>query len=138
MTAELSGTLRMAVMRLARRLRAERTDTSLSLSQIAALGSLSRLGPLTPSELADQEKVQPPSMTRTVAGLEARGLVSRAPHPTDRRQVLLAVTDEAETMLRADRHRRDAWLSRRMAELTPGERGTLRAAAQILERVAAS
>jgi DNA-binding MarR family transcriptional regulator len=138
MTAELSSTLRVSVMRLARRLRGERTDTSLSVSQIAALGSLSRLGPLTPSELADAEKVQPPSMTRTVAGLEARGLVSRAPHPTDRRQVLLAVTAEAEEMLRADRSRRDAWLSIRLAELTAAERDTLRAAAEVIERLAAS
>jgi DNA-binding MarR family transcriptional regulator len=138
MTAELSSTLRIAVMRLARRLRAERTDTSLSLSQIAALGTLSRLGPLTPGELADAEKVQPPSMTRTVASLEARGLVSRAPHPKDRRQVLLSVTAEAETMLRADRRRRDAWLSHRLAELTPVDREKLRAAAEVLERLASS
>ena len=138
MTAELSSALRIAVMRLARRLRAERTDTSLSVSQIAALGSLSRHGPLTPGELADHEKVQPPSMTRTVAALEARGLISRTPHPTDRRQVLLDVTREAEAMLLADRRRRDAWLSKRLAELTPADRETLRAAANVLERLAAS
>jgi DNA-binding MarR family transcriptional regulator len=136
MTAELSSALRMSVMRLARRLRAERSDLSLSISQLAALGSLSRLGQLTPGELADAEKVSPPSMTRTVAGLEARGLVSRAPHPTDRRQVLLAVTAEAEAMLKADRRRRDAWLAQRMHELSQDERATLRDAAEILERLA--
>lgn len=138
MTAELSSTLRMAVMRLARRLRAERTDTSLSLSQIAALGTIARLGPMTPGELADVEKVQPPSMTRTVAALELRGLVLRTPHPVDRRQVLLTVTDEADQMLRADRRRRDAWLSQRMSELTLEDRDKLRAAAEVLERLANS
>lgn len=138
MTAELSSALRIAVMRVARRLRAERTDTSLSVSQIAALGSLSRHGPLTPGELADHEKVQPPSMTRTVAALVDRGLISRTSHPTDRRQVLLDVTREAEAMLLADRRRRDAWLSKRLAELTPADRETLRAAANVLERLAAS
>ncbi|HTY72433.1 MAG TPA: MarR family transcriptional regulator [Actinomycetes bacterium] len=136
MTAELSSTLRMAVMRLARRLRAERADTSLSLSQMAALGSLVRFGSLTPGELAEVEKVQPPSMTRTVASLEARGLVSRMPHPQDRRQVLLTATPEAEAMVRADRRRRDAWMSQRLSELTPAEREKLRAAAEILERLA--
>jgi len=138
MTAELSSTLRMAVMRLARRLRAERTDTSLSLSQIAALGTVARLGPLTPGELADAEKVQPPSMTRTVAALEARGLVRRTPHPADRRQVLLRVTEEADQMLRVDRQRRDAWLSQRLSELTQEDRDKLRAAAEVLERLANS
>jgi DNA-binding MarR family transcriptional regulator len=138
MTAELSSTLRMAVMRLARRLRAERTDTSLSLSQIAALGTVARLGPLTPGELADAEKVQPPSMTRTVAALEARGLVRRTPHPADRRQVLLTVTEEADQMLRVDRQRRDAWLSQRLSELTQEDRHHLRAAAEVLERLANS
>jgi DNA-binding MarR family transcriptional regulator len=136
MTAELSSTLRVAVMRLARRLRAERTDTSLSISQIAALGSIARLGPLTPGELAEAEKVQPPSMTRTVASLEERGLVVRTPHPTDRRQVMLSVTQEAETMLTADRRQRDAWLSHRLAELAPADREKLRAAAEVLERLA--
>ena len=71
----------MAVMRLARRLRAERTDTSLSLSQIAALGTLARLGPMTPGELADVEKVQPPSMTRTVAGARGSGPRPACPAP---------------------------------------------------------
>ena len=93
---------------------------------------------MTPGELADVEKVQPPSMTRTVAGLELRGLVLRTPHPADRRQVLLTVTEEADQMLRADRRRRDAWLSQRMSELTLEDRDKLRAAAEVLERLANS
>jgi DNA-binding MarR family transcriptional regulator len=135
-TAELSSQLRVGVMRMARRLRAERTDTSLSLNQLAVLGTLDRHGMLTPRELAAHEKVRPPSMTRIVAGLEERGLVLRSPHPTDGRQVLLANTPEATALLRADSRRKDVWLSKRLAELSAEERDTLRRAAEILERVA--
>ena len=135
-TAELSSTLRIGVMRLARRLRNERADYSLSLNQLAVLATLDRHGPLTPRELAAHEKVQPPSMTRILAVLEQRGLVSRTPHPSDGRQVLMANTGEAGALLREDRRRRDVWLSRRLAELTAAERATLRDAARILDRIA--
>ncbi len=135
-TAELSSQLRMSVMRLARRLRNERADFSLSLNQLAVLATLDRHGPLTPRELAAHEKVQPPSMTRILGVLEERGLVVRTPHPTDGRQVLVADTPEATGLLREDRRRRDVWLSRRLAELTPQERATLREASKILERIA--
>ena len=135
-TAELSSTLRIGVMRLARRLRNERADYSLSLNQLAVLATLDRHGPLTPRELAAHEKVQPPSMTRILAVLEQRGLVSRTPHPSDGRQVLMANTGEAVALLREDRRRRDVWLSRRLAELTAAERATLRDAARILDRIA--
>src|SRR5664279_5174171 len=104
---ELSSALRISVMRLARRLRSERSSTAdLTLTQISALSTLSRVGPSTPSELAAQERVQPPSMTRVIARLEERGLVTRVPHPTDRRQVLVAVTEKAQAMLVEDRRRR--------------------------------
>ena len=137
-TAELASELRVGVIRLARRLRAERTDTTLSLNQLAVLGTLDRHGMMTPRELAAHEKVQPPSMTRIVAALEERGLVTRTPHPTDGRQVLLTNTPEALALLRADRRRKDAWLAKRLSELTPEERETLHRAAEILERVAQS
>ena len=137
-TAELSSELRVGVIRLARRLRAELTDTTLSLNQLAVLGTLDRHGMMTPGELAAHEKVQPPSMTRIVAALEERGLVTRTPHPTDGRQVLLTNTPEATALLRADRRRKDAWLAKRLSELTAEERETLHRAAQILERVAQS
>ncbi|MDP9395138.1 MAG: MarR family transcriptional regulator [Actinomycetota bacterium] len=137
-TAQLSSELRISVMRLARRLRAERADTSLSLNQLATLVTLDRHGALTPNELAGHEKVQPPSMTRILTALEERGLVARAPHPTDGRQRLVSLTDEARTMLREDRRRRDAWLACRLAELTPEERAVLHRAAPILERLASA
>jgi len=126
----------MSVMRLARRLRAERVDTSVSITQLAALATLDRHGPLTPGELATHERVQPPSMTRIVAALEAAGLVTRADHPTDGRQVLLAPSVHGKSLLRAERRRRDAWLARRLRELDPEDVAVLRRAAVVLERLA--
>ncbi len=123
-------------MRLARRLRSQRADTSLSLSQLAALGTLDRHGPLTPGELAVYERVQPPSMTRVVAALELAGMVTRTDHPTDRRQVLVAVSAEGRVLLRDDRKRRDAWLAQRMRDLDPADLEVLRQAARVLDRLA--
>src|SRR4051812_17089241 len=88
----MASGMRLSVMRLARRLRAQRVDTSLTLTQLATLGTLERHGAMTPGELAAHEKVQPPSMTRVIAHLEARGLVTRVPHATDGRQVTLTVS----------------------------------------------
>ena len=134
-TAELASTLRVSVMRLSRRLRAERLQTDLSLNQLATLGTLDRHGPLTPRELAEHEKVQPPSMTRVLAGLEERGLILRTPHQTDGRQHLVSLTPDARTLLKEDRRKREAWLAKRLAELTQEERDVLRAAAPVIERL---
>lgn len=134
-TAELASLLRVSVMRLARRLRAERPDYGLSLTQTATLATVERHGPLTPREIADHEKVQPPSMTRILAGLEERGLITRIPHPSDGRQQLVSVTSEAKELLREDRRRREAWLAVQLAQLTLEEREILRAAAPIIERI---
>lgn len=135
---ELSSALRISVMRLARRLRSERSSTAdLTLTQISALSTLGRVGPSTPSELAGLERVQPPSMTRVIAALEERGLVTRVPHPTDRRQVLVAITERADAMLLEDRRRREAWLVAHLATLSADERAVLAAAAPILDRLAA-
>lgn len=131
----LAASLRVAVARLARRLRRERTDVDLSVSQLSALGTLDRHGPLTPGELAAHEKVQPPSMTRTVGQLEARGLVARTPHPTDRRQALVAITSAGAGLLREDRRRREEWLARRLRELPEDELAVLRAAAVVLDKL---
>ncbi len=134
----MTSALRIAIMRTARRLRNERADASLSIGAVAALGALDRHGPLTPGELADHERVQPPSMTRTLAALEGAGLVERTPHPTDGRQVLMSVTEAARAMLRADRRRRDEWLAVRLAALTREERATLEAATEILDGISRS
>jgi DNA-binding MarR family transcriptional regulator len=134
--AQLAATMRGAITRLNRRLRRARPVSELTQSQLSALTSLELAGALTPKELADAERVQPPSVTRTVAALEQRGLVQRTPHPTDGRQVILAPTEQGREIVVQDRRARDAWLAKRLAELGPEERDTLRRAAEILERIA--
>ena len=101
----------------------------------AALATLERHGAMTPGELAEHEKVQPPSMTRVIAALADWDLVARAPDPTDRRQVILSVTSSGRELVQQVRRRREAWLARRLAELTPQERAALLAAAPILEKL---
>jgi DNA-binding MarR family transcriptional regulator len=135
----LASTLRLSVMRLGRRLRNQvAEDNQLSANQLAVMATLNRHSLLTIGELAAFEKVQPPSMTRTVTHLEALGLVVREPHPTDGRQVVVRLADEGRRLLAEDRKRRDAWLAKRLRELTPEEKEILRAAAPILERLASS
>lgn len=134
--AALASTLRMTVMRLARRLRAERVDTVHTLSQLAALATVDRHGPMTPGELAAHERVQPPSMTRVVTRLEEEGLLHRTPHPTDGRQHLLSVTAAGRELLAADRRRRDAWLSRQLGALDGPEMDALARVLPILQRLA--
>jgi len=136
--AGLATGLRISVSRLARRLRVERQAeglASLSDTQLAALAVLDRHGAMTPGELAEHEKVQPPSMTRVIAVLEERRLVMRTPHPTDRRQVVLTVTEQGRELVSQARRRRDAWLAKRLKELSPQERAILRAAAPVLEKL---
>lgn len=135
--AGLASELRISVMRLRRRLAAERQPgNELSTGSMAVLGALYRKGDLAVGELAAHERVQPPSMTRTVSCLEEDGYVARRPHETDRRQVLVCLTDLGRETLLADRRRREAWLARRLHDLDPEERAVLRAAAPILERIA--
>ena len=137
-TAALASQLRVSVMRLARRLRAERAGHSLSLTQISALATLEREGPLGPGELAAQEQVQPPSMTRVLAGLHERGLIERTPHASDGRQHVVTLTKDARELLKEDRRRREAWLAQKLVVLTPDEREVLRRAVTIIDRVARS
>jgi DNA-binding MarR family transcriptional regulator len=141
--AGLATAMRISISRLARRLRVERlglggTETAPSDIQLAALAALERHESMTPGELAEHEKVQPPSMTRVIAVLEERGLVRRAAHPTDRRQVVLTVTPEGRDLVQRVRRRREAWLAQRLQELTPDQRQILLAAAPILEKISQS
>jgi DNA-binding MarR family transcriptional regulator len=138
--AALATAMRISISRLARRLRVERlgldgTETVISDIQLAALAALERHDSMSPGELAEHEKVQPPSMTRVIAVLEERGLVRRQPHATDRRQVILTVTAAGRDLVYRARRRREAWLAQRMQELSPEERLILRAAAPILEKI---
>ena len=89
------------------------------------LAQLDRFGALTPGELAERERVQPPSMTKVIAGLVERGLVERSDHPQDRRQVVVSITAAGRAEVKETRRRRDAWLARRLAELGPAERQVL-------------
>jgi DNA-binding MarR family transcriptional regulator len=135
--AGLAAELRLGVMRLRRRLASERhPDNELSLNQMGVLGVLARRGAMTVGELAAAEKVQPPSMTRTVNCLEESGDVHKRPHATDGRQVVVELSEQGRDRVLADRARRDAWLTQRLRELTPDERAVLRQAAPILDRLA--
>ena len=135
--AGLASELRLSVMRLRRRLASERhPDNLLSMGAMAVLGCLFRNGDLTVGELASHERIQPPSMTRIVNALEEGGFVVRRAHETDGRQVVVVLSEMGRTTLLADRARRDAWLARRLRELTTDERDTLRRAAPLLERLA--
>jgi len=119
-------------------LRAEKSDQELTDGQFSVLALLDRKGPLTPRALADFERVQPPSMTRTLAGLLTRGLIDRAGDPSDRRQVIVRLTESGTLAVQETRRRRDAWLSRRLADLEPQEQAVLAEASEILRRIADS
>ena len=134
----LAGALRDAVGRLGRRMRAERAMTDLSLGQWAALRTLDRHGPMTPSELAAHEKVQPPSMTRIIAKLDEHGYVARTPDPTDGRQVVVSATAEGRALLADDRRRKDKWLSLRLTTLSSADRAALATALPVLEKLSRS
>jgi DNA-binding MarR family transcriptional regulator len=125
-------------MRLARRLRLEKSSEDLSMNQLTALGTLHRCGELTVGELAGIEKVKPPSMTRTVNSLAEAGLVTRRAHPTDGRQVVVGLTPAASRVLDEDRRRRDAWLAKRLADLTADQRALLRDVAPLLDGLAST
>lgn len=136
-TAEsLAKTLRDSIIRFSRRVRQARPVGELTFSQLSALTSLQLHGALTPRELADVERVQPPTMTKIVGKLEDRGLVARTPHPTDGRQVILAATDEGRAVYAVHENARNEWLAVQLDRLTPEERDTLARAAEILQRVA--
>jgi DNA-binding MarR family transcriptional regulator len=139
----LATSLRISVSRLARRLRVERSaaglgEPDLSETQLAALATLERHGAMTPGELAEHEKVQPPSMTRVISALVESQLVRREPHASDRRQVVLTATDAGRDLVIRARRRREAWLAQRLQELSSAERAALRAAAPILEKLSQS
>jgi DNA-binding MarR family transcriptional regulator len=138
-TAEVAAHLRLAVARTARRLRQEafaaegRGELSPSLS--AALVTIDIHGPLTPSELAERERVKRPTATRILANLDRLGLVTRTPDPADGRASLVATTASGRTLLQRLRTRKNAYLARRLRDLDPDEVETLERAAAILERL---
>lgn len=133
---DLAKTLREAIQRLSRRVRQARPVGDLTFSQLSALTSLQLAGALTPRELADVERVQPPTMTKIVGKLEDRGLVVRTPHPTDGRQVILSATEQGRAVYAQFELARNAWLAQQLHELSPDDRDVLSRAAEIMQRVA--
>lgn len=131
----LTSDLRMACMRISRRVRFEST-AEVAPHQFSVLARLED-GPRTPKEVADIEQVSAPSVSRTVGTLVQRGLVTRSADPTDGRQVILSLTPQGRRTLRETRRRRDQWLATRLEHLSDAERVLLVEATALLERVAA-
>jgi len=135
----LASALRSSTLRLSRQIRRQRVEGhDLTANQLGVLGALGKHDAMTIGELAAHEQVKPPSMTRIVSNMEEAGLVARRPHETDKRQIVVELTDAAHDLLRANRRRRDEWLQTRLKKLTPEERDILRKAAPVLERLAAT
>jgi DNA-binding MarR family transcriptional regulator len=135
--SESAAHLRMAIVRTARRLRQEAAaETSgLTPTSVAALATIERHGPLTPSEIAAIERVKRPTITRTLVCLEREGLVDRARDPQDGRSALISVNSAGRDRLRRLRSRKNAYLAKRMRNLSTEEVETLERAAEILERM---
>ncbi len=129
--------LRMAIVRTSRRLRQEAAGAvgELTPTSAAALVTVERRGPLTPSELAEIERVKRPTATRTLRVLGEAGLVERAPDPEDGRSALVSITATGRERLRRMRRRKNAYLARRMRDLPAGDVETLERAAEILEGI---
>ncbi len=134
--ADLAAQLRPSLLRLTRMIRNQRVDMSVTLTQLSAMATLEKKGPMSAGELATWERVQPPSMTKVLANLEERGLARREAHPSDRRQAIIAITAEGLALLDSERRSRDAWLSQRMAQLSSDERAALRNVLPILDKLA--
>ena len=130
--SEADDALRIAVMRLARRLRLERAEGDVSDSQLSVLFVLWKEGAQTLSSLAERDRVTPPSMNRTVNSLAAAGLVARRPAVDDGRKVLIEATGAGIAVARQTKHRRVAWFSRQLRSLDAADRAVLDAAAPIL------
>ena len=135
-TPDPTGDLRIAIGQAARRIRAERGGAGLADPQYTVLLWLNKRGPLTPGQLAELERVQPPSMTRTVNCLADLGLVAKRPHPTDGRQVVVSLTESGGAEVEETRRRRNTWLAAQLEAMSPDERQVLTDAAELLRRIA--
>jgi DNA-binding MarR family transcriptional regulator len=131
---ELAARLRLAITRTARRLR-QQADPALSPTQAAALATIERAGPLTPSELARIEHVQRPTISRVTARLAEAGLIERLADELDGRGAQLRATPEGRRTLRALRSRKTAYLAERLERLELEDRAVLARASELLERL---
>jgi len=132
--ADAASRLRLVIVRSARRMRQE-AGGELSPTLIAALASIDRLGPLTPSELADVERVKRPTATRIAAALERDGLIVRAADPDDGRACLLSTSPQGQALMKRMRSRKNAYLSKRLRKLPDEDVEVLEQAAEVLERM---
>ena len=128
----MAARLRLSATRLARRLR-QQSDTGLTPTQLSALAAIDHHGPLTPGDLAQHERVAPPTVTRVVAKLEADGLVTRQADPDDGRSALVASSTAGHALIEDTRTRKDAWLAARIAELDAPDQARLEQALDVLE-----
>ena len=133
--AGLASDLSLAVIRLARQLRFRRPDSPVSLSQLSALSTIAKEGPMTPGALAMRERVRPPSMTRVIASLADLGFVVRTAHPADGRQVLVSVSRAGTDLIEAERRASQEWLKQRLDRLEPDQRKTLLLAADLMSGI---
>jgi DNA-binding MarR family transcriptional regulator len=131
---ELAARLRLAITRTARRLRQE-SGTDLGPSQVAALATIERQGPLAPSELAERERIKRPTATRVLARLAEAGLVVRIPDPSDGRSAIVSISPDGRALLRRLRQRKTAYLAKRLRELPEQDVQALARAAEVLEGI---
>lgn len=135
--AQLASALRLAVMRTARRLRSQDGDAEISLTQLSALGTIAKCGPLSAGSVAAIERVQPPSMTKALSSLEERGLIARSVAAADRRQSVIWATQAGLDLLAAAVRVRDEWVARRLQALTQDELEMARQTIHLLDRLGA-
>jgi DNA-binding MarR family transcriptional regulator len=135
-TTDIAARLRLSATRLARQLRQE-SDAALTPSQLSALASIERHGPLTLGSLADYERVAPPSVTKVVTKLEAAGLVARRLDDRDRRVAWVSITAAGNHRLAKIRQRKNAWLAARLADLDDDQRRRLADALDVLDALSA-
>lgn len=133
--AELASALRLSLLRAARRLRAQRVNTAATLSQLSALATVCKSGPLSAGEIAAIERVQPPSMTKILAALEQSGWIERSSHPEDRRQSIIAITPAGRDLLAAETRARDEWLAKRLVDFSADDLRKLGEAVEVLDKL---
>jgi len=131
---ELASQLRLAVMRLSRRLR-QHAPEDITPSQLSALSVIVREGRMTLSQLAEAERVRPPTITRVCDSLEDKGLATRVPSEDDRRVAFVEPTPEGRALVETIRRRRDLYLANRLQTFSADERALLEQAAGLLERL---
>jgi DNA-binding MarR family transcriptional regulator len=130
--------VRLAIQRLARRIRSMQGDESVTEGQRSVLFALSNEGPQTLGSLSEHERVTPPSMNRTINALVEADLVTRVSATDDARKVIIDLSDAGRTFIRDTKRKRDAWFTKRLAALTPAERAIIGEAAPLLRKIADS